>query len=189
MIKNKLPKFLERSQVKSLVDGIPDNSFSKYRDKLVVRLLALTGLRISEALTLVGSNQIKDRRVLRVLGKGNKKREVPINSECEKVIAELESINGKTENGFLIVNKLGERISARYFQKVIKKYSKRILGPDGEITPHKLRHTFASMLRQNGAPLEMIQKLLGHESILTTSIYLHIPGREERYQLDQLSYK
>jgi len=187
-VKDKIPKFLERSQVKKLIEDVPENSFSQHRDKLVIKLMVYTGLRVSEALSLKYSDVIMDRRVIRVIGKGNKEREIPVSTECMKVIEELKRISWGANDGCLVVNKSGRKLSSRYLQMIIKKCSERIFGKARAITPHVLRHTFASTLRQNGAPIEMIQRLLGHRSIVTTCIYLHIPGKDEREQLEALTY-
>jgi integrase/recombinase XerC len=185
-MEKRLPKFLEKSQVKTFVEFLPDKSLSQKRNKLIVRLLIMTGMRISELLGLKFKDLKKDRKIISVKGKNNKVREIPFGEECGKVIDELIKISSKSGSGEIINNLCGKTLSARYIQRIVRKYSSMLFGPENAITPHKLRHTFASMLRNNGAPIEIIQRILGHSRIETTVIYLHITGREERRYVEDV---
>ena len=186
-IKNKLPVYLEIPEIQKINKSILElyrDDFAKSRDFFIINLFLHTGLRISELISLDVKDieKTKTTDFLSILGKGNKERIVPINiielakelndndNLIEKYLNYRKSINAKDDA--LFISQKGNRISARYIQLALKKimsYS----NIDKDITPHKLRHTFATHFLKNGANIRIVQEVLGHSSISTTQIYTH----------------
>ncbi|MDN7025421.1 integrase [Methanoculleus sp. FWC-SCC1] len=158
-IKNQELKYLKHSQVLRLINTIEDAE-----DRLIVRLIYATGVRVSELCTIDVEDIDFEEHTIRVKGKGDKIRVVFID---EETLAEVEQYIGNTIVGPLFVGQQGKHISPRTVQRIFKKYA-----PDG-ITPHKLRHSYASELYRRSKNLRVVQENLGHTSIKTTEIYLH----------------
>ncbi len=171
-------KFLELSQVKQLLSSLSRKNFTQERDYQIIKLILNTGLRVGEAVNLSEDSINYDRDVLKINGKGGVYREVPLNSESKEALKRLREINGRSVIHALLINKKGSKISRRYIERMIKSCSLKHLGISGVITPHGLRHTFATMLSIQGERLEVIQRLMGHKSIITTVIYLHVSNKE-----------
>lgn len=171
-------KFLELSQVKQLLSSLSRKNFTEERNFQIIKLILNTGLRVSEAVNLREENINYDREVLKIHGKGGVYREIPLNNESKSALMQLTKINAKLCPDHLILNRRGGKISRRYLEKMIKDCSLKYLGEDRMITPHCLRHTFATMLSIQGERLEVIQRLMGHKSIITTTIYLHVSNKE-----------
>lgn len=176
-----LPKFLSFEEVEKLLSA-PDTEDKKgIRDKAMLEVLYATGLRVSELVNLQMNNLIKEIPLLKVLGKGSKERVVPMGEEAYKWLSiYLESsrpfFNKKMSNFIFLTQQGGPLTRQRFFQ-IIKEYAKKA-GIKKEISPHILRHSFATHLLENGADLKSLQMLLGHSDISTTQIYTHIT--EER---------
>ena len=140
-----------------------------YRDTAILELFYSTGLRLSE-LTSLNAEQIDSTTTtLRVLGKGSKERLVPLGSYASKAIQKYRH-EAKVHDGPLFISKLRKRLSPRAIDQLLKKYLKHSEIPF-DVTPHKLRHSFATHLLDNGADLRAVQSLLGHASLSTTQIY------------------
>lgn len=169
----KLPSFLDKEQVVRLLEAPPSDSLLGLRDRAILETLYSSGIRVSE---LVGLN-IEDvdfiGEALRVRGKGKKERLVPIGRPAVDAIKKyITNRNGK-EIEALFTNRFGKRLSTRTVQRIVKKYMQKA-SIQGHISPHSLRHSFATHMLDAGADLRSVQELLGHESISTTQIYTHI---------------
>lgn len=176
-IQKSLPKFLTEEEVLKLLD-IKLTKPIDYRDKAMLEVLYATGVRISELLNLTLSNYNAKNSTIKVMGKGSKERIIPLSDITKKYldlyIKEYRKFILKTKTStYLFINYNGEKMSRQGFFKILKK---RCLDSHikKEISPHILRHSFATHLLNNGADLRVIQELLGHENISTTEIYSHI---------------
>lgn len=173
-----LPEVLTHEQVMKMIEVIDYSRFPAERDKTILMLLYGSGLRVSELVTLQVNDLFMDEGVLKVVGKGNKERLVPIG---EKTIKQVEyylhyyrkEVATKSSGPELILNQQGNSLSRIYVFKIIKKLAERA-GIKQNISPHTLRHTFATVLIEAGADLRAVQQMLGHSSITTTEIYTHI---------------
>ncbi len=174
-----LPHFLDTSQVEALLDAPDTSTLAGLRDRAILETLYSTGLRVSE---LVGMNlRDADLRagVVRVMGKGSRERLAPLGSYAITAInaylAEREGFFAKKDfqRHVMFLNRLGTRLSARSVERLLEKHI-AVAGLSGTITPHVLRHSFATHLLNNGADLRSVQELLGHSSLSTTQIYTHL---------------
>jgi len=170
-----LPRFLTVDEVFSLVEKPSDSNFIATRDRAVLELLYSSGLRVSELVGLSPDDIDLREGLVKVKGKGKKERIVPVGSKALSAIKSymLERSLVKGKENALFLNRSGGRLSDRQIRRIIIKYS-RLLGLTGKITPHTLRHTFATHLLQDGADLRVIQELLGHKSLSTTQKYTHL---------------
>jgi len=176
----KLPRFLEYEEVKKLLETPPLNNWLGARDRAILETLYSTGIRVSE---LVGLNMDDIDflgEVVHVRGKGKKERIAPISSSALQVIQhymEFRNKRAQSNSNFdskvLFVNKHGRRLSTRSVRRKMDKYLK-MAGLDPSISPHTLRHSFATHMLNSGADLRSVQELLGHQSLSTTQIYTHL---------------
>ncbi|MEM6811347.1 MAG: tyrosine recombinase XerC [Pseudomonadota bacterium] len=170
-IPRKLPKALEENQAFRLLDDMPNSTWIEKRDKALFTMLYGCGLRIEEALQL----NIKDlpkNGFVQVKGKGNKERFVPFLSKIDEALEDYRENCPYPEDKdrALFIGAKGRRLKQGVAQKAMRDIRKQLLLPD-TLTPHALRHSFATHLLQNGANLREIQELLGHASLSTTQIY------------------
>lgn len=180
-IKKSLPSTLTEEEVMSLLDIHLTDNFS-YRNKAMLELLYATGLRVSELINLKLQDIDFSQDIIRTFGKGSKERIIPIGDYAkeylEKYIYEYRSSMLKRENNeYIFLNNHGKQMTRQGFFKIIKKIAKE-KGINKELSPHTLRHSFASHLLKYGADLRTIQELLGHSDISTTQIYTHITNEE-----------
>ncbi len=171
-----LPTVLSKEQVESLL-ALPDESTWKgSRDRAMLELLYGSGLRVTELVTLPVSSIDYERGILRVIGKGEKSRIVPIGeialAAIEDYLPHRGAILGKQSCEDLFITKRKKRMTRQGFWKRIAAYGRAIGVPN--LSPHKLRHSFATHLLGGGADLRTIQLLLGHSDISTTEIYTHV---------------
>ena len=162
--------------------SIPDiNTFKGLRDKTMLEIMYSCGLRVSELISLKKKDINIKNSFIRIIGKGNKERIIPIGEialEYLNKYFELLSYNSKINNSKnVFINKDGLPLTRQYFFKTIKYYSIKA-NINKNISPHTLRHSFATHLLENGAPLIAVKNLLGHESINTTQIYTHVNERK-----------
>ena len=162
--------------------SIPDiNTFKGLRDKTMLEIMYSCGLRVSELISLKKKDINIKNSFIRIIGKGNKERIIPIGEialEYLNKYFELLSYNSKINNSKnVFINKNGLPLTRQYFFKIIKYYSIKA-NINKNISPHTLRHSFATHLLENGAPLIAVKNLLGHESINTTQIYTHVNERK-----------
>lgn len=176
-----LPKFLNNSDMDKLFSACKDNTGIEQRDSLIIELLYATGLRVSELVNIkIKDIDIKE-RVIKVLGKGSKERIVIYNNHTSKALQKYLNDGyhdfNKKNTGYLILNKNGDKLSDRYIRNIIDKKIRKA-GINTKISPHTLRHTFATDMLEQGADLVTVKELLGHESLNTTSIYTHITNEQ-----------
>ena len=180
-INRKLPNFLTVDDVFRLVEAPAEDNFTAQRDRAILELLYSSGIRVSELCGLNLDDIDLKESLMKIRGKGNKERLVPIGQKAKEAIKKYLAIrqilrikkNFPVEETPLFVNNRGTRLSDRQVRRIVAKYAKAI-GILEKITPHTLRHTFASHLLMEGADLRVIQELLGHSSLSTTQIYTHI---------------
>lgn len=171
-------EFLEAKDIISLINKPDTNTFKGLRDRLILELLFSTGLRVSELQKLNVADINLERDEIPVRGKGGKVRVVFISQSARKFLEQyLLSID---ESEPLIINKAGgSRLSVRSIERIVSKYAKAA-GITKKVSPHTLRHTFATDLLINGADLRSVQSLLGHSNISTTQIYTHVTDQHLR---------
>ncbi|OHB78636.1 MAG: tyrosine recombinase XerC [Planctomycetes bacterium RBG_16_55_9] len=176
----KLPRFLEYEEVKKLLGTPPVNTWLGARDRAILETLYSTGIRVSELVALNLDDIDFLGEVVHVRGKGKKERITPIGSSALQVIQHyMEYRNKRAQNNInfdsrvLFVNKHGRRLSTRSVRRKMDKYLK-MAGLDPAISPHTLRHSFATHMLNNGADLRSVQELLGHQSLSTTQVYTHL---------------
>jgi len=176
----KLPKFLEYEEVKRLLDTPPMNTWLGARDRAILETLYSTGIRVSELVALNMEDIDFLGEVVHVRGKGKKERITPIGASALQTIQHyMEFRNKRAQNNsnfdakVLFVNKHGRRLSTRSVRRKMDKYLK-MAGLDPAISPHTLRHSFATHMLNNGADLRSVQELLGHQSLSTTQVYTHL---------------
>ncbi|MBD1378698.1 site-specific tyrosine recombinase XerD [Metabacillus arenae] len=178
-IERTLPKVLSLKEVEILLDTPNLTSPYGYRDKAMLELLYATGIRVSEMIALNLSDVHLSMGFIRCYGKGNKERIVPIGQAAENAIevylnqarGKLAKVKNSTDALFL--NHHGNRMTRQGYWKNLKKIALEA-GIQKELTPHTLRHSFATHLLENGADLRAVQEMLGHADISTTQIYTHV---------------
>lgn len=173
----KLPRILSEDDVNNLLDIALNDAYS-YRNKAMLELMYSSGLRVSELLNLEVNNIDFNMNLVRVFGKGSKERIVPIDDIATKYLDEYINIYRNTllrnkESDILFLNSRGDKLSRQGFFKILKQIAKE-KGIKKELSPHTLRHSFATHLLNHGADLRSIQTMLGHENIETTQIYTHV---------------
>ncbi|MCP4148598.1 MAG: site-specific tyrosine recombinase XerD [bacterium] len=186
-----LPKYLTIKQVSELLE-LPDmNTPYGQRDKAILELMYATGLRISETITLQKGNVYMEDSFLRVMGKGNKERVIPFGEKArefmQKYLDNTRPVLQKkspTLNDFMFLNRNGGKLSRQGLWKVIKGYA-TLLGVYATLTPHTLRHSFATHLLEQGADLRSIQLMLGHSNISTTEIYTYVAKQRVKQIYDR----
>ena len=172
-----LPTYLSVEEVELLLDAPNMKSLSGIRDKAMLELMYASGLRVSELLQLEKANINLKKGIVIVFGKGAKERKVPIGDfALEYVVKYINEVRGKfhgVDSKYLFLNRKGKPLSRIYFFKQIRKYASEV-GIEKEISPHTLRHCFATHLLEGGAQLRTVQEMLGHSNIATTQIYTHV---------------
>jgi len=176
----RLPKCLDLEQVQKLLEAPGDTDILSARDKAMLEVLYSSGIRVSELVELEMQDIDLQEGVLRVRGKGRKDRLTPIGSQAIRAVQryfELRQLNHKTgeitATSRVFLNKHGDSLSTRSVRRKLDKYL-TMAGLDPGISPHTLRHSFATHLLNNGADLRSVQELLGHQSLSTTQIYTHL---------------
>jgi integrase/recombinase XerD len=184
-----LPKFLERSTVNGLLEASAASSGTGLRDRAMLDLLYATGVRVSELIGLRVADLDAAGGTVRVTGKGNKQRLVPVGTEAISAVKEYVSaqrpalLKGKV-SPFLFVTARGTRMTRQGFWKLLRAHGKRA-GIFRNLSPHVLRHTFATHLLEGGADLRSVQTMLGHVDIGTTQIYTHVMRSHLRQTVDR----
>ncbi len=177
--RNKLPVYLTVEESLQLLDSI-DGEF-KVRNYAIITLFLNCGLRLSE---LVGLNVSSIRgNSIKVHGKGNKERILYLNDACEQALADYLKIRSSKDikskdKDALFISRNGNRISTRMVQTLVKKYMKAAGIDCSTYSTHKLRHTAATLMYQNGVDVRVLQEVLGHESLSTTQIYTHLASKQ-----------
>lgn len=174
----RLPDTLSLSEVEEILKKPNLRNWMGIRDKAALELMYATGVRVSELVNLEIGNVNLDIGFIRCIGKGNKERIVPIGRQAQYALRRyIDKVRPRLLKGnsakSLFLSRLGRKISRQSFWKMIKRYT-RLAGIKKDITPHTLRHSFATHLLERGADLRIVQEMLGHADISTTQIYTHI---------------
>ena len=174
----KIPSFLTEQEISTLLDSIKPSTPLEARDKAILELLYATGMRLSELVSLNLEDVNLNEQLVRVKGKGKKERVIPFGKialqSLNNYLKLRNTINkGKVDARALFLNYQGKRISPRSVERILEKYVKK-LAIKRRVSPHSIRHSFASHLLSRGADLRAIQELLGHESLATTQKYTHL---------------
>jgi integrase/recombinase XerD len=178
-IGRKLPEILSDEEINKLIDAIDDTKPEGLRNKAILETLYSCGLRVSELVDLRLSNLHFEQEFLKIGGKGEKERLVPISKRAiddikKYLINSRKKLNiEKGYENIVFLNRRGKKLSRVMIFTIIKNLADKIK-LDKSISPHTFRHSFASALVQGGADLRTVQEMLGHESILTTEIYTHL---------------
>lgn len=184
-IPKRLPHILTVAQVSSLMEQPQTNSPAGLRDKAMLELLYATGIRVSELVDLNLEDVNLEMGFLRCLGKGSKERIIPMGQVSVAWVSRWFQGGGRGElakdprETAVFLNVHGRRLTRQGFWKILKKYVQEA-GFRGEVTPHTLRHSFATHLLENGADLRSVQEMLGHSDISTTQIYTQVTGNRLR---------
>ena len=186
--KQKLPKVLSEAEVNTLLDINLKNDFD-YRNKAMLELMYSSGLRVSELINLMVNDIDLNNSLVRIFGKGSKERIIPLNDYATEALRNYILYYRKNffkngENNYLFLNNHGKKMTRQGFFKILQKIAKE-KNIKSELSPHTLRHSFASHLLKHGADLRSIQELLGHSDISTTQIYTHITSERLQKNYEQ----
>ncbi len=168
----RLPSFLPKDEATGLLDQAPEDSEPGWRDHALLELLYATGLRVAECCGLDRNDLDRGQGTVRVLGKGNKERVVPVGETALDAVEAYLRLRGDGV-GPLFRNVRGGRLTVRSVHRIVKARA-RLAGISQRVTPHTLRHTFATHMLGEGADLRLIQELLGHSRLSTTQRYTHV---------------
>lgn len=179
-----MPVFLSVDEVFSLLEAPGDGDAFAFRDRAILEFLYSTGLRVAELVALDMPRLDFDAGMVRVIGKGNKERLVPVGNPAlaalreyfpqrEQLTAGRVKRGKPAENGAVFLNGQGGRLTVRSVERLVQQYAQRV-GITAAVTPHALRHSFATHLLEMGADLRVVQELLGHASLSTTQRYTHL---------------
>jgi integrase/recombinase XerC len=176
-ISKRIPAFVEKDKMDILFDKIDfGEDFEGVRDKLIVGIFYMTGMRLSELVNLTLFDVDLQKRLIKVLGKRNKERLIPFTVSMEKPIIDYLKLRSEvisdSENKFFFLTKKGEKIYQKLVYRIINHYLGIVTTLDKK-SPHVLRHTFATHMLNNGADLNAIKELLGHSNLAATQIYTH----------------
>lgn len=183
----KLPIFLIENDLKRLLAAPDPSDFRGCRDYCLLVLMGMTGVRLKEIVGLDVVDFDREAETIKVTGKGRKERLIPLNALASSALELYISIRPTVADRSLFLNKFGSRLSGRMVEKLVKKYCLQAGISQNGVSPHKLRHTFATLLHVNNVDLLEIQKLLGHASILSTQIYTHTNTSRLRTAVDKIS--
>lgn len=183
----RLPRVLSEKQIESLLEAPSLDTPLGIRDRSMIELLYATGLRVTELVTLELSQLHLDEGFLLAFGKGSKERLVPVGDTAEvwtqRYLAEVRPILLRGRHETIFVNARGAGMTRQGFWKILRGYSSK--AALGDISPHMLRHSFATHLLEHGADLRSVQAMLGHTDVSTTQIYTHIHEARLRGIYDQ----
>ena len=174
----KLPDVLSEKEISLIINAIQESSQFYQRDKAIIELLYSCGIRVTELCNLEMSNLFIDEDLIRVMGKGNKERLLPLGLRSKKYLDDYikHSRNShikKSGSSFVFVSRNGNQLTRAMINIILNKWT-QASGLKKSVSPHKLRHSFATHLLEGGADLRFVQALLGHSDISTTQIYTHI---------------
>jgi len=176
----KLPGLLSPKQVATLLDAPPANKAAGIRDRAILETMYSAGLRVAELVGLNISDWDRDNDILRVLGKGRQERIALLGQFATHALTrwlDVRTPDSTSDSGqALFLNRFGRRLTTRSIGRMLEKYLAQT-GLDQQVTPHTLRHSFATHLLDGGADLRSVQEMLGHKSLTTTQIYTHVSTR------------
>ncbi len=188
--RKKLPESLSVNEVQKLLKGFEKRKMD-IRNKAIISILYFCGLRVGELcnLELRDVDLINSKLIYIKSGKGNKDRNVPINNNCLNNLLEYkqirESFIKNKRNVYFFIGARGDKLSNRSVEKMVDNHALKFL-PGKKIHPHIFRHSCATHLLQRGVNVKIVQEILGHSNMSTTSIYLHIAGEEKREAINKL---
>lgn len=175
-----LPNFLTDKEITKLLDVSFDNLLFE-RNSLIIEILYSTGIRVSELVNIKICDINKYDKTIIILGKGNKERVVYygklLQEKLEKYTNNTRNLLNKNNNDYLLLSKNGNKITTRQVENIINKFT-FLSGLDKHVTPHTIRHSFATTMLSNGSDIVSVKELLGHSSINTTSIYTHVTSEQ-----------
>lgn len=182
-LEKKLPKFLNYEDTEKLLNAFDNNNYIGLRNSLILEMLYSTGIRVSEIVNIKLNDISPDNRSIKILGKGNKERIVYFGTRCSNLInLYLKNSYPKLNLNnldYLLISKTGKKINDREIRSIIDDAA-QIANISIKISPHVLRHTFATHMLNSGADLRTVQELLGHENLSTTQIYTHLTNEKIR---------
>ena len=169
--KKRLPVFVEEDKIKSLLNEINfEDGFIGERDKLIIEFFYVTGIRLSELINIKISDINFSNNVVKVLGKRNKERIIPLSNKTQEQLQLF--IEKNNIDNYLFTNQKGEKLYTKLVYRVVKRYISKISSINKK-SPHVLRHTFATHMLNNGADINAIKELLGHANLSATQVYTH----------------
>ena len=189
----RLPKAVSVEQIEQLLAAPDDSTLLGARDLAILETLYSTGIRVSEVVGINRADLDDSGESILIRGKGRRERVVPLGTHALAALrryvamhdSELEAAGMKAEGDMpLFVNKHGGRLSSRSVRRKVTKYLEEV-GLDPDISPHTIRHSFATHLLDNGADLRSVQELLGHQSLSSTQVYTHLSSRRMRDSYDK----
>ena len=171
-VEKRLPKFIYYNDLLEILDESTRDK-DGIRDRLIIEMLYATGVRVSELVNIKYNDIDFNNRRIRVCGKGNKERIVYYGEYAEEVLKEYMNTHIKNDNGYVFINSKGGQLTTRGVRYIIDNIMNR-LSVKVHVTPHVLRHTFATDMLNNGCDIKVVQELLGHASLQTTEVYTHV---------------
>ena len=181
-IEKKLPKYLYYDDMERLLSMPDTNTDVGLRDALILELLYVTGIRVSELINIKLSSIDFSNKKIKITGKGNKQRIVMYGNKCSELIDKYLKIRCNflhDDNDYLLLGVKGKKINDRVIRQIISSLALKA-SINLKISPHTLRHTFATHMLNDGADLRSVQELLGHENLATTTIYTHVSNERLR---------
>ena len=179
----RLPKYLNFEEIEKLLNAFDNNNYLGLRNSLILELLYSTGIRVSEITNIRLKDISFSNKTIIIDGKGNKQRIVYFGSIClnllKKYIDSSYPVLNQNNSDYLLLSKTGKKINEREVRKIVDDASS-IAGIKIKISPHVLRHTFATHMLTSGADLRSVQELLGHENLSTTQVYTHLTNEKIR---------
>lgn len=188
-LEKKLPNFLSPEEIDKCLEAVK-GSVSESRDVAIIELLYSTGIRVAELVSVDFGDIDESREEIRVVGKRDKERIVILGRQAMEAVRKyvqsyrMEHLKGSRERA-LFVNSKGGRLTVRSVQRLFQQISSHL---GKEITPHTLRHSFATSLLNNGADLRIVQELLGHSSLQTTQLYTHVTVKKLQELIDKVRF-
>ncbi len=185
-----LPTFLTEKEIKLVLDSFNEEDDEQFFQKLLLELIYVTGIRVSELCDIQIKTVNLAHKQIRIIGKGNKERIVLIDTETsESMLYYLRNIrpkfNKKKQNVYFFINRLGNKINRQYVFQLIKEKCSEV-GINKNVSPHSLRHSFATHMLNEDVDLRSVQELLGHSDISTTQIYTHVESKHLKDAYDKL---
>ena len=177
-IPKKLPEVLSEKEISNIIEAIEDSYQFAKRDKAIIEMLYSCGIRVTELCDLETSNLFFDDDLIRVMGKGSKERLLPIGGRAKRFLNDYlvntrHKLIKKTSSSSVFVSRNGKPLTRAMINNILKKWC-LVSGITKSVSPHTLRHSFATHLLEGGADLRFVQALLGHSDISTTQIYTHL---------------
>ena len=179
MLQKFAPEVLNVEEISSILKAIDQSNQFEKRDKAIIEMLYSCGLRVSELCEMTTASLFDlDNDIIKIMGKGSKERQLPIGKNAKFLLNDYEihcrpSLLKKTNSSYIFLSRNGKKLTRAMINNILKKWT-RVAGIKKSVSPHKLRHSFATHLLEAGADIRFVQALLGHSDISTTQIYTHL---------------